>query len=313
MEYYLTSSYKVVVSSVKKLRTLPFQSPKEELRSLYSLKLHICVLSVLGIIPFKRESIHSKIYAFIVLGTSVTATILTALIIFVVSPNGNVVLEKFIEVATILFLGIFFSSLIYSNRKTISSWRNLLRMLSIFDKSFPKKKPSSNEKILIILKLTMIPSLPLMYYVSYLIIWKLHTDLNSLSGYLFYITQGVGLVYEVQISAFLWEITSVLLSRYKHLEKHLKDLLVNRLPSQQMLHYAFEYNIVMIKYKYKILYIAVEEINAIFGWIILLLLIHVTTAFLMNFYDTIYTSGATYKFYIEGFSFGTFLAVSFFC
>lgn len=298
------------VSSMKKPQIAPMHLSKAGLRNLFSLKLHIYFLTVLGIVPFKKDSTQSKIYAVIILGTFIMATIITAIFLFFIFPSGYSFLEKFIEAATISFLCVFYCSLLYSNRKCRCSWRTLLIMLCKFDESFKMKILSSNEKILTTLKFVTIQSLPLLYYVSYLIIGKLKTDLNSLNGYLFYVTQGVGFLYEVYLSAFLWEMASVLQSRYNHLDKRLKDILLNKLPCQQITHYAFEYNIVMLKNKYKLLHIAVRELNVIFGWLILLILIHLTAAFLMNFYDTIYTSEQTLQFYIEGFSFATFVTVS---
>lgn len=301
----------MLVSSEIRTGIVPVQLPKAELRNLYPLNLHIFLLTVLGIIPFKKVSTRSKLYAFGVLGTILIITIVTAFLLFFLFPDVDGFVEKFLESANLSFLSVLFTCFLYSNGKTFDSWKNLLKMFSKFDESFPNDTFSIGKKVLMTLKFLIITLTPVLYYAGDIFIWNLKADIKSFTGILFHVIQNIGLVYEIQISTFLWEIASVFQSRYKYLEKHLEDILLNKMPNEQMTQYAFEHSIVTIKYKYKLLYVAVEEINAIFGWIILFVLTHVTVVFLRDFYDTLYTSGMKYEFYLQGFFFAILIAVSF--
>lgn len=291
---------------------VPVQLPLFKLRNLYSLNLHILLLTVLGIIPFKKDSIRSNIYAFSILGTFVVATIVTAILLFFIFPDVHGTVEKFLEAATLSFLFVLFSCFLYSNGKTLESWKNLLNMFSKFDENFPNNKLSTSKIALITLKFLLINLTPLLYYATDIFIWNLKTDIKAFTGLLFHVIQNIGLVYDVQISTFFWELSSVFQSRYKYLEKHLEDTLLNKIPNEQMSQVAFEHTMVTIKYKYKLLYNAIEEINVIFGWILLFVLTHVTVVFLRDFYDTLYTSGMKYEFYVQGFFFALLIAVSFY-
>lgn len=184
-------------------------------------------------------------------------------------------------------------------------------MLSKFDEHFSKDNPSAYERKLITLKILMIFLVPLVYYTSDLGVWILQTDYKSVTSVLFYVTRDIGLVYETQIAGFLWEISSILQSRYNHLQRNLEDILLKKLPRQNMSQYEFENQIITIKYKYKLLYIAVVEINVIFGWISLCFLIHLTLVFLMYFYDTIYAAQMRYQNCIQGILFPAQCVVSF--
>lgn len=95
--------------------------------------------------------------------------------------------------------------------------------------------------------------------------------------------QNCGIIYEFQITGFLWELIDVLDSGYKLLKINVNDIFLNRLQDQILLD-DFETELNIIKLNYKLLYEIVESLNEIFGIILVSMLLHVVELYVSGFY-----------------------------
>lgn len=287
----------MLIFSTSKIHYYPVKVGKSIIKNLFFLKLHITLLRVVAIIPFGLKSIKSKVFASCVLGPLVPATFLTTIDVLKFSHNHT--FQKLLGSLSTLSLAILYCSILYSNWKSDGAWKNLLRTIFEFDETFSNVLLSAYPTNRTIFKFFLIYFSPLFYSCIDVALWIMGTNGKQVK-YLLLITQHIGSVYEYQVAFFFWEIADILQSRYAHLEEQLSKLLdQNKKVTQRMSEYMIKQGIQKIKYKYTLLKKASEEINNIFGWIIVFSLFHVVLILLFDLYTILYVFSNRAEFLIQ--------------
>lgn len=263
--------------------------------NLFLLRLQVTVLKILAITPFSENSFNSNLYTSCVMGPVVAASSFE-MIYLMNRPEAPVL--QVLETVTTSSLTIFFCNIFYNQWKRRGAWRNLFKSIFEYDAPYFQQDLTANSKTRIILKFVL-------FYSSLVVFCTINITLSVVGSngktirYLFIFTQHIGLIYEYQIAFFIWEIVCVLQERYTHLKEQLEKLLLqNKKVNWKMSEYMIGNGIQKIKYNYKIAKGTVEEINNIFGWIILFLLIHTVGISLHSFYGLLYVFSNRSTFFI---------------
>lgn len=276
------------------------------------LKGYIFILMILGVRPAMENSILLKVYGTCLLGFSLCTVLLSGIYKFFLGSmkEGNAyIVGEFLSVIMISVLWILILSILYSFWKHRISWKRLKTAISVFDRDVSDTLLVHQNKKLEIFKFFLKCLPPFVYLFGNIVFWKIVVNASHLDS-LLRTTQDIGLFYEYQIAGFLWEMSSVIQSRYKHLEEEIENVLQTIYLDRDVSHHMFESEIQNIKYKYKLLHDAVRETNVIFGWIIVVALFHVTVLFLTYFYVVVYISDGLNYFLIQAVGFFIMSSVS---
>lgn len=248
---------------------------QKNVRNTFVLKLHIFMLKVLGIYPSIKDSILVNIYASCLLGSGLCGIIFSAIHRFVVFPatDGIFLIEQFLASILIFGLWILFLVIFYSIWTKRISWKNFIQIICELDENISKSILRLHnykwEVFKFIMKnLTLLVCLVINSFIRNIVGDEELVDLELR------LSQNIGLFYDFQIAAFLWEISCIFQSRYTHIEVELQNVLTNKLMDHEISKHILEHAVHDIKYKYKLLYDAVREINIIFGWIILIIMFY---------------------------------------
>lgn len=249
-------------------------------RDLTLLKFIIRTFKIVGICPCDSDCAISKIYVLIPQGTIICLSIAHGLQEIVLFQKNPHIFEKFLFSATICLLCIFAISIVCSYIKSKRNWTNLMQMVDKFDSSVSSFTVATNGKKWETIKCISIQICPFIYGCIEYFTWPSDTSVDIFR----FISQYAGTFYEFQIAAFFWEISYVFETRYQSLQRHIKIVMERNVQTNTHLKNTFDNDILNIKYKYKILYSAIQELNVIFQWIILYLLFHIIVASLYDFY-----------------------------
>lgn len=249
--------------------------PQAKIHSLLELKFHIRLMKFLGICPFKRNSLKSKVYALFLMGSLIIPGLYEIALTLFLYPEAASSLEK---VLTLIIIGSFCSfilNLLYSNWKSRKSWRKLLGMLTKFEETFSIDASLKNNNGSIILRFVFIRIMPLFLSFTSSFLWYLD---NLPSDLALIMTQTTAIFYEFQIATFMLELAYLIQSRYQHIQDLLREASLKVITNGGT-ESLFRVKIAKIKYKYGILYRTIEEINTIFSKTMLFYCIHVVIIF----------------------------------
>lgn len=261
---------------------------KKPIRNTSLLKLHISCLQILAIIPLNVKSVKSKVFASSILLPLITASFLSTFV--VLGREHYILFEKVLGLLACITVSLLFGVILYSNWTSCRTWSNLLEIIFECDETFFKEDPTLYSKNKTILKFLVVYSLPFAYLFLDVILRTIAK--KGYVEYLLLVTQHIGNLYKYQIALFFWEFAIIFQSRYAHLKEQLCDILqVNKQLHPEMSEYMIRRRIQKFKSKYTILHSAIEQVNEIFGWIIIFLITHVVAIFLLVLYIILYTLG----------------------
>lgn len=301
---------RVTSSSMDNLGYRPTRQSQKKVKDLFQLKLHISLLTFLGICPFGRNFIKAKIYSLCLLTTLSAATLLS----FNRSGFNNgltAMIEKFLPIISNITLLIFFNSILLSSLRCRKSWKITFSVLLKFDGTFfgrtLAKRRENKFRVLLYFLLCHFAFVVYTFIDPLLLIMALKKKMMLV--YPAFLIQHIGIYYQFTIAYFFWEFAKTVESRYKFLEGLLQDVFLNT--KHDFPRAVIRNDIQKIKSKYKLLYTAVQEINTIFGWIIIFFLCHAIAIFLLAFYSIVFTFDPNPQLYIEACIIGILSMVSF--
>lgn len=188
--------------------------------------------------------------------------------------------ETVLNIAQIFTLVIIYFTLILQNIQGPKASANFIALLATSeDKYFAgvKQKRGVTDYVRYVAAHTLWP----FFSGIHLMLWS---DISLYSSVLVFIPQHLGLFYETFMVFFVWEICLVLESRYRYVRVSLKRLLNNNVIASLTLSRKLR----ELKDLYKVLYTEVQDLNNIFGALLLLILLHLIQLVLLNFYWIIF-------------------------
>lgn len=300
----------MLITFVDGFRNKTAKPSQKQVRDIINLKLHIFMLTVLGICPFKKKMICSKIYASCLLGFIVSTTAASLVCQYVAFPEMHSKFETFLTTADVISLTMLYLSILYSNWKSLKSWKYIFGAILKFDENISKNNVKHCLSKWNISKFIVLSLMPLIFSVNDIFLWSLVGNISTWVDEFIVVLQHIGLFYEFQIILFIWEMAYMLQTRFQYLEGRVQNLIPDVILNQEHSLHVFENCIKDIKYKYMLLYNAVQEVNTIFGCIILFLLVQLTGAFLLDFYWIMYLVGEKPEMFFEWFTFSLIIVVS---
>lgn len=295
---------------MKVLPSKVFLKTTQKVKSRYVLKLYIYLNTILAICPFKGDSLRSRLYSSTLFGAYISLTVYTFIIRIFFYPVVLSLFEQVLAMAAIGTLVVFFTNFLFISFRSRESWKSLLTMLVMFDRTLPRDKLKLNKKwstLLFVLSYVV----PISYSINDCIIWREVDPELFILDLSFHVTHHTAIFYEFQITCFLLEISNLLQSRYRYLEECVDRMVLGDEVNRLKLQYSLEIGIKKLKHKYKILHGAVVAVNSILGLTIILMVIHLTLIFLLDFYWMIYSLEMSGIIAIEGVLFMAMVTVSY--
>lgn len=246
-------------------RIVPGKSQQKCIENTFFLKLHISLLRIYGLCSFKENFFKSKMYGTILNAIFVSITIFAQFIDFRYQQTFNFLLLFVFFGNSVCCLSLF-TGIIYSNIKSSHSWRNLLGNVCKFDMDISEDQLKPNVSIWNLLLFIIIHLIPFFLAISMMYLWlDTKQSLFKIPGF---ISLLAAMKYQFEITVFLWRISSIFHSRYQYLTEQLQNILQNYTINEQIQESVIKNGLTLVKYKYKVLYDALQEINRIFAWII---------------------------------------------
>lgn len=255
----------------------------EKIKNTALLKIHMAVLTGLGVCPFRKKTILSKMYAVALLGTLFCATLYAGMDRILSQKVNSEIFEKILASIVSGVLCMFYANILYSNLKTWKEWRKILQMFDSFDSTVAKNNMIVKGIKVDYLRSVLLFFAPLLYFAieSLVKFWISDVQSTDITGTLI---QYIGIFFEFQITAFFWEMSNVLDSRYQCLAEHMENVLCKKVDDDKFSQYVFENGVLKVKYQYMLLYSALQDLITIFDWIVPSLICHIITWFLFYFY-----------------------------
>lgn len=252
------------------------------LRNQFLLQLHIKLANILGICPVQnltQNYNYKKIYPCLILTILISFTIWAGM--KRVSYGDMMSFRTIVSISTFISLTWFSMALLKNSVCSVKSWGNFLQSLFKFDNDCGKAQEVVGRKCLkrflfILIRLT---------FLCYILIdHRIWASISKNHYTLLYFPQYIGLFYEMNVAAFFWEVSAVLESRYNYVHENLL-IILNRYSGRHISLLKLEWNseIIRIKYLYKLLFISIKEIDAIFGFILLFFFMHIQATFIGSF------------------------------
>lgn len=289
------------VHPLDEIKIVPARLHLKKIKNLFVLKLHVSLLMIIGVCPLKQDSTKSKLYAYFVLGTISTITVVSGFNRFANFSKDHVQIEFFLGITTTIVLFILFVSILFSNMERRHFWQNIFDELLKFDHDLSTCAVAENYNYkLTVLKFVLINLSPLLYSIIDSILWTRADARRASLDVTLYISQHTGLYYELVICNFFWELACVLHSRYQYVQEYLGQSIPHEIMEQHISKYIFEDGLHHVKRKYRLLHKIVQDINALCGWIILMFQIHVTVICLFIIYYVLYIFDTTIENSLQG-------------
>lgn len=267
---------------------------KTNLRNTMYIGMCKVLFKIMGIFPFQiRISWLSKIYIALVM------TFLISLHVCMVIYRNNenlTTFEDIFQTSSFLIPCIFYTHvLIYSFTKS-NSWQTIYVDLRSFDRTYQKEQNPRRSKLISALKMAAMNLFIILYSIFYSYVFARKLP-ELMKRFHLPLPLHFTLFYEANVSVFIWEISYILQSRYRYLQKWLKKY-VNSKQFIQVKRTNKDFQEIMRSYK--LLYNVTKEINGIFGMLISYIIVHNITKFLANFYWYIVIHGTSqnWKYYL---------------
>lgn len=287
---------------------LSAKQSQRHIRNVYYLRLHIITLKILGVSPLAGKVKLSRVYGSCLLGVLILCGLICGAQTFLVNHPRTVFMKCLLAMAMIALCS-FFASILCSNWRNKRSWKRILELSITIDKS---ARWLLEEKVSLttFLRFTLLHLAPLFYSILDGYLWfRAEARLFILDLPLF-MTQHTGLFYEFQIATFLWEIAHIMEFRYTHVEENLKSVLSHKIITDKTLQPPLKYNIRKLKYRYKLLYNIIQELNIIFGWTLMTYIFHLLLICILDFYLILNAEVLKIELICEGFMFAVIIWVS---
>lgn len=207
----------------------------------------------------------------------------------ILSTTSNLnIFEKHLEVAACIIPCLLFGNIAYSNFHWKTPWQRILKNLLKFDHSCRNRKcsqairSSGSEWIIIINLLALV--LPI------------SKDFMSIKGYsesslvsivAIHLSGPIALLYEFNITGFVWQLSCVLQSRYDYLKECMQNVIARR---KIVTIHKMDKELQNVIHSYKLLYFCTTDVSVTLGMTIMFCLMHSIVIFLENFYWIILAS-----------------------
>lgn len=260
------------------------------------MRLYWMVGKFLGLYPttdfsHKGTKIFVKFYMVIVLGILMVTNVYNSAVKYFWELDLLTTFEKVINFVALLNPPFLFLTILVTNLLMPDSWKTLFELFSIFDSNCGYWILEENKYHKGLVQFMIMQIGVLIYTVCDLILcFHIHQYEVSI---LVFVPQHITYFYAYNVAFFVMELSVVLDTRYLFLQEDLKLLILCK-NERGSPNDDFEAKIKNVKKLYKILYNIIETTNKLFGFWILVILVHFEVMLVRQFYFLIQPSRTFY-------------------
>lgn len=249
-------------------------------KNLFFLNLFLRSATIIGIFPVATKPPSGKLNCplliiIILMGIWSVSIIVSAFKRFTNTPPNALIFKDYIEGTYLLVSLALYLSLVLRNIHHPYLKMKILHKLRMFDeKCFIEDNAETCRLSSMLRYLAAHIACPLLCFLNMMVIdnWN---DFNKL---LIVIPLYIEMCYETFMTTFLWELATVIESRYKYVKFRLGNLLIQN----SMNHPIFILHTIQIKTLFGILYSAMKQVNILFGFVMLVTFAHMVLQILIK-------------------------------
>lgn len=240
---------------------------KSALRNTFFLKLHVCLSKALGIHPLvfrNRTSLVGQIYSITLFGLLIIVSVWSGLEMIIQESQGYSIFQRILNGMGSIAVIFFFAILLFNSLTKEKSWKSLKRSLLDFDEFFVNDVEKCDGKRWKISLFILARLCALSLIILDELLWYEKNQEGSLTVTKAYWTFQFGLLYQIVISTLLKEFSELVKSRYEYLHQYVKIILHIHVDNN-FSKVEFHNEIQKMKKMYKLLFMFVQNVNDIFG------------------------------------------------